>query len=210
MKKFTALFVFSLITSLAFSQVNFFAEGGINLTRPNNNNRQKGAAAISSRTGYVAILGFVSKMGNRFGLNNRLSYLSKVYHESYFVGPDFSGTNDYTITALKDQLVLEYILAGKKDFQLSPFAGAYATLHVGGIKDYRESFFAGVFEGSRKLNFGRFGDFNNWEAGLTTGFRAQWKSISFTAITDIGLTKVHYNDNVKWIAGQFVIGYFLR
>ncbi len=92
MKKIIALFILSFSTGTVFSQVKIFLETGVNSSVPAFEGRTKGGSAKEGRAGFTASAGIINKLGNNFQLNNRLSIITKNFHESFFVGPDYSGT----------------------------------------------------------------------------------------------------------------------
>ncbi len=210
MKKILIAVIALCCTNFANSQLHFFVEGGINLSRPANGQRQLGAPSQESRTGITATAGLLKKFRNGFGLSNRISFITKKVHETFFVGPDYMGTNDYSLSGFQYHLVLEKDLTAKKKLHMLPFAGLYTLVHISGDLDFEHSTFAGLIKGSRKLDFDSNGDFSRWDAGATIGIRIQYKKLSVATILDLGLKKVDPGSDVKWIGSQFVLGYFIK
>ena len=207
MKKQIAIFIFGLFTSSAFSQ-KFFVEAGINSSVPAFEGRLMGGPSREARTDLSAHAGIVHTIGNSFRLNQRIGFIAKDFHESFFTGPDNSGTNDYQVSGLQYHLMIEKNLTAKKKLQFLPSVGIYTSFHMGGDLKYQHSTFAGVVKGSRKLNFDKGGDFSRWDAGLTIGTRLQLKKYGLGLLYDLGLVKIDPNSKARWSSFQIVLGYF--
>jgi hypothetical protein len=210
MKKIITLVISGFVTVSAFAQTKFFFEAGINSSVPAFQGRVHGGPSREPRTGFTASAGIVNKLGDGFQLSNRLSFITKNFHESFFVGPDYSGTIDYRLQGLQYHLLMEKDLTKKKKIHFIPAAGLYTTLHTGGDLNSLTSTFAGLVKESRDLSFDKNGDFNRWDAGLTICTRLQWKKIGLGVLYDIGLAKIDPGTKAKWSSVHFLITYSLR
>lgn len=212
MKKTFFLLILFCIAIKSFSQFRYYAEAGINQSRPTFLGGPKiGGPDYLANAGIIGSAGIIKKIKSSFQLNGKLSFLRKSYNESYWVNPDYFGTNDYKVSALQLHFLAEKNISQKRKLQFFPALGVYTTVHTAGIIDYDIYNFGNTQKGKRDIVLnGNHPDFNRWDFGLTFGLKTQWKKYFIQFIADAGMIKPGLPAYNRWGSVQFTAGYFLK
>ncbi|MBK6936529.1 MAG: hypothetical protein IPH18_06325 [Chitinophagaceae bacterium] len=212
MKKIFFLLILSGIVVNSFSQLRYYAEAGINQSRPAFLGGLKtGGYNYTANTGFIGSVGIIKKTKSSVQLNGKLSFLRKSYNESSWVEPDYFGTNDYKVSAFQFHFLAEKNISQKRELQFFPSLGIYTTMHLAGTLDYELYNFGNTQKGKRDIVLnGNHSDFNRWDFGLAFGLKTQWKKYFIQFIADAGMIRPDLPAYNRWGSVQFTAGYFLK
>ncbi|MBL0304922.1 MAG: hypothetical protein IPQ25_02490 [Chitinophagaceae bacterium] len=211
MKNVSATLILTFVSIFSFSQLRFYTEAGFHQSRPiflgGNKN---GTPAETAFTGFTASIGSINKISNSFHFNTKISFIRKKFYESFFVEPDYYGSNEYKVSALQFHVLAEKNISLKRKLQFFPSLGFYTTMHTDGTVDYEIYNFGNYQKGQRDLILNKNGDFRRWDAGLSFGIKTQWKKYFFQFLTDAGIVEPSLYNSNKWGSVKFTVGYFFK
>jgi hypothetical protein len=211
MKKIITILILSFTSISSFSQIRFYAEAGFNQSRPISLGGNKdGGPAETAFTGFTASVGSIKKISKSFQLNGKISFIRKKFYESFFVGPDYYGSNDFKVSALQFHILTEKNISQKRKLQFFPSLGFYTTMHKAGTVVYDFYNFGNYQKGQREIVLNKNGDFGRWDAGLSFGIKTQWEKYFFQFLTDAGIVKPVLSNSNKWGSVKFTVGYFFK
>ncbi len=212
MKKIILSLILTLYTLHSFSQLHFYAEAGINQSRPAfMGGPKEGGPSFISNAGFTGSLGLIKKISPAFQLNSKVSFLKKSYHESFWIEPDYYGTKDYKVSAFQLHLFAEKNISQKRKLQFFPSLGLYTTVHSKGTISYDTYSFGNTQKGKRNIRFnGDNYDMKRWDLGISAGLKTKWKKYFIQINTDAGLIKPFAGSHDKWGSFQLTAGYFLK
>jgi len=210
MNRIFIVIIFLLLSTVSKSQWNLFTEAGINRSNIASAGRQPGGASREPTTSFISSLGIVKKFNHSLQFNNKISFLSKKYHESFFTSPDHYGTSDYQLSAFQLHVLIEKNISAKRKIQLYPSAGIYSTLHTAGTNSFDKFSFWSSMKSFRDIIFGQSDDCTKWDAGISFGGKVQWKKYFLHMLYDFGLIKPNPPGKWKWHSFYFTLGYFFK
>lgn len=210
MKKTFFLLILYCIAINSFSQFRYYAEVGINQSRPTFLGGPKVLGPTETASiGFTGSAGMIKKISPAIQLNGKLSFLRKSYNESFWINPDYFGTNDYKVSALQLHFLAEKNISQKRKLQFFPSLGIYTAMHLAGTLDYELYNFGNTQKGKRDIVLnGNHPDFNRWDLGLTFGLKAQSKKYFIQFIADAGMIKPGLPAYNRWGSVQFTAGYY--
>ncbi len=212
MKKIVLSLVLVLFAMHSFSQLRLYTEAGINQSRPTFLGGPKiGGPSFISNASFTGSAGLIKKLSRVFQINSKISFLRKSYQVSFWVGPDYYGTNDYKVSALQLHLFVEKNISQKRKLQFFPSLGLYTTAHTKGSISYDTYNFGNTQKDKRDIRFnGDDYDMKRWDLGISAGLKTQWKKNFIHVNADAGLVKAFAGSYDKWGSLQLTVGYLLK
>lgn len=196
----------------SFPQFHFYTEAGLNQSRPTFLGGPKiGGPSFISNAGLAGSAGLIMKINRAFQVNSKISFLRKKYHESFWAGPDYYGTNDYKVSALQLHILVEKNVSQKRKLQFFPSLGFSTAIHTKGIISFDTYSFGNTQKGKRNIRFnGDDYDMKRCDLGISAGLKTQWKKYFIHVNADAGLVKPFAGSYDKWGSFQLTGGYIFN